>query len=65
MIDYQILNDYYFNDAFLKARIFYVKLNRGINRTFIITFPVKFTYRECLQQLQNKIAEKVNGKFTN
>lgn len=65
MIKFQILDDYYFNDAFLKVRLFYVKLTGGLNRTIMITFPAALAYRECVQLLPIKIAEKINEKFTN
>ena len=65
MIKFQILDDYYFNDAFIKVRLFYVKLSGGINRTIMITFPAALAYRECLELLPRKIAEKLYEKYSN
>ena len=55
MNKFTILKDYYFNDEFLQARIFYILLqNKSVK---IINCPINWSIKECYSHIFKQLKE--------
>ena len=55
MVNFKIMNEYYFADKYLKARIFYVKSNMDTRNTRIFNYPINWQYSQCLADIDKKM----------
>lgn len=57
MVNFKILEEYYFADKFFKSRIFYVESGSDKKNVKIFYYPLNWQYSQCLADIEKRMVK--------